>query len=207
MFSIGLVLGPVGLLGLEPIAVLGARGVVRRAVQAAAAVLLAGAAAGIRGAEIPFTGRPAEELDITGSEHPIAVLQAVWHWLEATPALGLEALILGLAAGALVLVARGTDLTIASFAGCLLAGTLLVAPDVAALPLVVTGWITYLTLTVMSRLLPERAGKRRSLGTFLTQTHAHFADRLKVVGGPGWPRVSSRVSRRGSTRFRHAGAR
>jgi hypothetical protein len=199
MFSVGLVLGPVGLLGLAPIIVLEARGFVRRAAQAAAAVLLAGAAAGIRGAQIPFRGRPAEELDIKGSEHPIAVLQAMWHWLEATAALGLEALILGLAAGALVLVARGTDLTIASFAGCLLAGTLLAAPDVAALPLVVAGWITYLTLTVMSRRLPERADKRRTLGAFLTQTSAHFVDRLKAGGGMRWPRSS--------TRFRHAGAR
>jgi hypothetical protein len=199
LFSVGLVLGPVGLLGLAPIAVVGARGVVRRAAQAAAAVLLAGAAAGIRGAEIPFTGRPAAELDIAGSEHPISVLQAVWAWLTATPALGLEALILGVAAGALVPVSRGTDLTIASCAGCLLAGMLLAAPDVPALPLVVTGWVTYLMLTVMSRRLPERAGKRRTLGAFLTQTSAHFADRLKAGGGMRWPR--------GSTRFRHAGAR
>jgi len=199
LFSVGLVLGPVGLLGLAPIVVLGARGFVRRVAHAAAAVLLAAAAAGIRGAEIPFTGRPAEELDVKGSEHPIAVLQAVWHWLHATPALGLEALILGLTAGSLVLVARGTDLTIASFAGCLLAGTLLVAPDTAAFPLVATGWITYVALTMISRRLPERAGKRRSFGALLTQTRAHFADRLKAGGGMRWPFSS--------TRFRHAGAR
>ncbi|HEU5066062.1 MAG TPA: serine/threonine-protein kinase [Gaiellaceae bacterium] len=199
LFATGLVLGPLGLLGLAPIAVLGARGIVRRVAHAAAAVLLAGAAAGARGAEIPFTGRPAEELDVTGSEHPIAVLQAVWQWLEATPALGLEALILGLAAGSLLLVARGTDLTIASFAGCLLAGTLLVAPDTAAVPLVATGWITYVALTLMSRRLPERAGKRRSFGALVTQTRAQFADRLKAGGGMRRPRSS--------TRFRHAGAR
>jgi hypothetical protein len=199
LFSVGLVLGPVGLLGLAPLAVLGARGIVRRASHAAAAVLLAGAAAGIQGTEIPFTGRPAEELDIGGSEHPIAVLQAVWRWLEATPALGLEALILGLAAGSLALVARGSDLTIASFAGCVLAGTLLAAPDAAALPLIVTGWITYVALTVLSRRLPERASQRRSLGALLTQTRAHFADRLKAGLGTRSPRSS--------TRFRHAGAR
>jgi hypothetical protein len=199
LFSVGLVLGPVGLLGLAPLAVLGARGIVRRASHAAAAVLLAGAAAGIRRTEIPFTGRPAEELDIGGSEHPIAVLQAVWQWLEATPALGFEALILGLAAGSLALVARGSDLTIASFAGCLLAGTLLVAPDAAAFPLVVTGWITYVALTVMSRRLPERAGQRRSVGALLTQTRAHLGDRLKAGFGTRSPRSS--------TRFRHAGAR
>ena len=199
LFSVGLLLGPLAMLGLTPIAVLGARGTVRRVAHAAAAVLLAGAAAGIRGAEIPFTGRPAEELDVKDSEHPIAVFQAVWHWLQATPALGLEALILGLAAGTLVLVARGSDLTIASFAGCLLAATLLAGPAAPALPLVVTGWITYLALTVMSRRLPERAANRRTIGAFLTQTCAHFADRLKAGGGMRW--------RQRSTRFRHAGAR
>jgi Protein kinase domain len=197
--SVGLVLGPLGLLGLAPLAALGARGIVRRISHAAAAVLLAGAAAGIRGTELPFTGRPAEELDVAGSEHPIAVLQAVWRWLEATPVLGLEAVVLGLAAGSLAFVARRSDLAIASFAGCLLAGTLLVAPDVVALPLVVTGWLTYVALTVRSRRLPERAGKRRSFGAFLTQTRAHFADRLKAGGGMRRPRTS--------TRFRHAGAR
>jgi hypothetical protein len=201
--SVGLVLGPVGLLGLAPLAALGARGVVRRASHAAAAVLLAGAAAGIRGTEIPFTGRPAPELDIAGSEHPIAVLQAVWQWLEAAPALGLEALILGLAAGSLALVARGTDLTIASFAGCLLAGTLLVAPHVPAFPLVVTGWVTYVALSVLSRRLPARTGKRRTFGALLTQTCAQFADRLKAGGGMRRPPRRSRSS----TRFRHAGAR
>ncbi len=67
----------------------------------------------------PVHRRPAEPLGIRGSEHPIAVVQAIWHWLEATPALGLEALILGLAAGSLVLVARGADLMIASVRGLL----------------------------------------------------------------------------------------
>ena len=187
LFSVGLLLGPLAMLGLAPIAVLGARGTVRRVAHAGAAVLLAGAAAGLRGAEIPFTARPAEELDIKGSEHPIAVLQAVWAWLEATPALGLEAVILGLAAGSFVLVSRGNDLTIAGFAGCVLAGTLLVAPEVAALPLVVTGWLTYLTLTVMSRRLPERAPGRRSLGALLSHTRSSLHR--------AWPRVPGGTSR------------
>ena len=117
LFSSGLLLGPIGLLGLVPLVVLVARGTVRRVAHAAAAVLLAGAAAGIHGSEIPFTGRPAEPLGIRGSEHPIAVVQAIWHWLEATPALGLEAVVLGIAAGSLVLVARGADLIIASSRG------------------------------------------------------------------------------------------
>jgi Protein kinase domain len=199
LFSSGLVLGPIGLLGLVPLVALLARGTVRRVAHAAAAVLLAGAAAGIDGSDIPFTGAPAEPLGIRGSEHPIAVLQAVWRWLQATPALGLEALILGIAAGSLVLVARCADLTIATLVGCLLAGTLLVAPEAAALPLVATGWITYLAVTLMSRRQPERSAKRRRIGTYLRQTGAQFGDRLKPGGGLGWPR--------GSTGFRHAEGR
>ena len=136
-------------------------------------------------------GSPAEKLAIKGSEHPIAVLEAVWQWLEATPALGIEAVILGVAAGSLALVARGADLTIASFVGCLLAGTLLVAPDIPAFPLVVTGWATYLALTVMSRRLPERSLERRTFGTLLRQTRAHFSDRLKAAGGPRWPSIDA----------------
>jgi hypothetical protein len=199
LFSIGLVLGPVGLLGLAPIAVLGARGMLRRIAQAGAAVLLAGAAAGIQGSDVPFTGAAAEPLGVRGSEHPIAVVQAVWEWLEATPALGIEALILSLAAGSLLLVARGADLTIATVVGCLLAGTLLAAPAVAALPLVATSWITYLALTHMSRRHPERAARKRTFGALVRQTRAHFVDRLKAAGGPRRPH--------GSTRFRHAEGR
>jgi Protein kinase domain len=201
LFSSGLLLGPIGLLGLVPLVVLRARGTVRRIAHAAAAVLLAGAAAGIRGSDIPFTAAPAEPLGVQRSEHPIAVVQAIWHWLEATPALGLEAVVLGMAAGSLVLVARGADLMIATFVGCFLGGTLLVAPEVAAFPLVATGWITYLVLTLMSRRQP--AARRRTLGAVLRQTRMHFTDRLKAAGGPRWPRRSTHSS----TRFRHAEGR
>ena len=86
--------------------------------------------------------------------------------------------------------------------GCLLAGTLLVAPDVAALPLVVTGWMTYLAVTVMSRRLPERAARKDALSALLLrQTRVRFTDRLKAgwwsSGGPSDTRK----------RFRHADAR
>ena len=171
LFSSGLVLGPIGLLGLMPLVVLWARGAVRRVAHASAAVLLAGAAAGIHGSDVPFTGARAEPLGIQGSEHPVAVVQAIWHWLEATPALGLEALILGIAAGSLVLVARGADLKIAAFVGCLLGGTLLVAPEAAAFPLVATGWITYLALTLMSR------RQARARGSQAQSRHLSATDR------------------------------
>jgi hypothetical protein len=199
LFSTGLVLGPIGLLGLTPLAVMSARGAVRRFAHASAAVLLAGAAAGLHGADIPFSGRPAAALGARGSEHPIAVLQAVWLWLESTPAVGIEALILGAVGGSLVLVARASDLTIATFVGCFLTAMLLVAPAVAAFPLVATGWITYLALTLMSRRQPEREPRSHGFRALLRQTRAHFTDRLKPGGGLRWPPRHQR--------FRQVGAR
>ena len=81
LFSIGLLLGPVALLGLMPIVALQVRGFVRRGAQAGAAVLLAAAAAGIHGRAVPFTGEAAAPLGIASSEHPVAVLQAIWQWV------------------------------------------------------------------------------------------------------------------------------
>jgi hypothetical protein len=196
----GLMLGPVGLLGLMPVVALQSRGFVRRAGQAAAAVLLAGAAAGIHGRLVPFTASGAPPLPVAESEHPIAVLQSVWQWLLATPELGVEAVILGLAAASLPLVSRGSDLTIATLAAAFIASTMLAAPAVSALPLLICGWAVYLTLTVLSRRLPERSGKRHALGTILALTRTRFLDRVKPAGGPRWPRA------RPQQRFRGAGA-
>ena len=124
-----MVLGPLGLLGLTPLVALQARGLVRRALQTAAAVLFAGAVAAIRGVPVPFAGE-SPPLGIAGSEHPIAVLQAVWQWVLGVPALGLEALILAVVAACIPLAVRGSDLTIAMFAGAVLTATLVAAPTV-----------------------------------------------------------------------------
>jgi serine/threonine-protein kinase len=198
LFCSGLVLGPVGLLGLMPMVALQARGFLRRAAHTGAAVLLAAAAAGIHGRSVPFTGEPASSLGIAESEHPLAVLQAIWQWLLATPPLGLEAAILAVAAASLPLVARWSDLTIASFAALLLAATLTVAPAVSAFPLVLSGWAVYLTLILISRRLPARTAHRHTLGALAAQTGARFLDRVKPAGGPRWPRPQQR--------FRGAGA-
>jgi hypothetical protein len=194
----GIVLGPIGLLGLTPIAVMGVRNTVRRVAHAVAAVLLAGAVAGIHGSSIPFAGGGGAALRIAGSEHPLGVVQALWHWLLASPALGIEALILAAAAGAFPYVAPRADLSIATFAAALLGATLVAAPHAGALPLVFAGWVTYLVLTIQSRRLPERL-EQRSFVTFATQTRALLRDRLKAAGGPRWPRAQGR--------FRQAGAR
>ena len=199
LFCSGIVLGPLGLLGLIPLVAWQARGFLRRGLHAAAAVLLAGAVAGIHGSPVPFVGRGSASLGIAASEHPVAVLQAVWAWLLGVPALGLEALILGVAAASLALVVRGSDLTVALFAGALLAATLLAAPNVSAFPLVVSGWAVYLALTIASRRRPQETARKHRYGTVLSQTRARFTDRLKAAGGPRWPRQQQR--------FREANAR
>ena len=199
LFCSGMLLGPLGLLGLVPLVALQARGFVRRALQAGAAVLFAGAVAAIHGVPVPFANERSQSLGIAGSEHPLAVLQAVWPWLLGLPALGLEALILAAAAALIPLAARGSDLTIAMFAGALLAATLVAAPTASAFPLVVSGWAIYLALTLVSRTRPREATEKRTLGTVLKRTRAGFADRLKAAGGPRWPRHQQR--------FREADAR
>jgi hypothetical protein len=201
LFGSGIALGPIGLLGLVPLTVLHVPRTMRRTAHALAAVLLAGVVAGLHGSVIPFSGENAAGLGIAGSEHPVGVFDALWRWLLNNPALGIEALLLAAAAGALPHMTRRADLSIAAFAALLLAGTLLAAPRAGAVPLVLTGWLTYLALTVRSRRLPERVLERRSFGTFLTQTRALLRDRLKAAGGPRWPRA------REQGRFRQADAR
>jgi hypothetical protein len=161
-------------------------------------VLLASVVAGVHGWSIPFAGGDATPLGIAGSEHPLGAGQAVWHWLLASPALGIEALILAATACALPYVARRADLSIATFAAVLLGATLIAAPHAGAVPLVFAGWITYLVLTVQSRRLPERL-EQRSFVTVVAQTRALLGDRLKAAGGSRWPRPQGR--------FRQAGAR
>jgi uncharacterized BrkB/YihY/UPF0761 family membrane protein len=117
-----------------------------------------------------------------------------------------EAAILALVAVALPLVARGSDLTIAAFGAAVIASTMLAAPAVNALPLLVSSWAVYVALTVISRRLPERAPRRHILGSLLAQTRMHFLDRVKPAGGPRWPRAASRAGNRPQQRFRGAGA-
>ncbi len=193
LFCSGMLLGPVGFLGLAPLIALRARGFARRALQAGAAVLFAGAVAAIHGAPVPFAAESSPSLGIAGSEHPLAVLQAVWQWLLDTPALGLEAVILAAAAALIPLAVRGSDLTIAMFAGTVLAATLVAAPASSALPLVLTGWAIYIALTLTSRKRPLVETERRTIGTVLKLTRVSFADRLKAVGGPRRPRPRQRV--------------
>ena len=94
---------------------------------ALAAVLLAGVVAGIQGADIPFTGRTA-----AGWTSPGATIRSRSSGRLAmaldNPALGIEALILAVAAGALPYLTRRGDLCDRELAAAAARGTLLAAP-------------------------------------------------------------------------------
>jgi hypothetical protein len=141
LLAAGPLLAPLGALGLLPLAAQTARGAARRAAQTAAAVLLAAVVAGLEHEPLPFGAGPAPlGLGITGSRRPAAVGKALWHSLQAHPALIAEALVLA-AAAALLPRARG-PWPAALYAAGLLAATARAAPAAPLLPLAATAWIT-----------------------------------------------------------------
>ena len=98
----GPILGPVGALALLPLAAQFARGPARRAVQAAAGVLLAVVVAGLRGQALPFDrSKPPLGLGIDSASKPTAVAWALWNTLSAHPAILGEAVVVAAAAVAL----------------------------------------------------------------------------------------------------------
>jgi hypothetical protein len=150
--ALGPLLAPVYALGLLPLAALAVGGRARRALQVAAAVLLAAIVAGLRHAPLPFTGTPPPKgLGIAGSEDPFAVGAALWRALLNHPALGLEAVALAAAALALPYARERGLWAIAGLGAGLIAVTLLPAPSVAAAPLVVTAWATCTVLALRAR--------------------------------------------------------
>jgi serine/threonine-protein kinase len=148
LFSLGAFLAPIAALGLLPLAALAVRSPARRALQAAAAVLVAGVVAGIRGSPLPFDGASAPSLGIAASGDPFAVASALWAALLSRPALAVETIVLA-AAAVLLPLARARGLwAIAGLGAGFLAAALLLAPGVAAASLVVAVWATCLAVAV-----------------------------------------------------------
>jgi hypothetical protein len=148
LFSLGAFLAPIAGLGLFPLAALAVRSRVRRAVQAAAAVLVAGVVAGVRGAPLPFDAARPPALRIVASGDPFAVLAAIWGALLSRPTLAVETIVLA-AVAVLLPLARTRGLwAIAGLGAGFLAAALLLAPAAAAAPLVVAVWATCLAVAV-----------------------------------------------------------
>jgi hypothetical protein len=139
----GPILAPFAALGLLPLAALPIRSAVRRAGQAAAAVLMAGLVAGIRHVSMPFDGAAAPHgLGLAGSESVTDTASALWHALMSRPALVTETIVLAAAAAMLPYVRARGLWWIAGFGAALLPALLLPVPEVAAIPLVVSVWAT-----------------------------------------------------------------
>jgi eukaryotic-like serine/threonine-protein kinase len=152
--ALGPLLAPIAALGFLPLAAQGVRNIPRRALQVAAAVVLAGLVAGLRHAPLPFTGAaPPKGLGIAGSQDPFAVATALWRALIDHPALLLEAIALAAAAVVIPFARRRGLWAIAGLGAGLIAVTLLPAPAVAAAPLVLAAWTTCTALA----LLPPRS--------------------------------------------------
>jgi hypothetical protein len=148
LFSLGALLAPIAGLGLFPLAALAVRSPVRRAVQAAAAVLVAGVVAGVRGAPLPFDGASAPDLGIVASGDPFTVVAAIWGALLSRPTLAVETVVLA-AVAVLLPLARARGLwAVAGLGAGFLAAALLLAPGAAAAPLVVAVWATCLAVAV-----------------------------------------------------------
>jgi serine/threonine-protein kinase len=146
VFLAGPVLAPLGLIGLVPLAAQAARGAVRRAAQAFAAVAVATVAAGMRATDLPFGQGQAQSLDVAGRESIPATAGTL---LDAVPpALVLEALALALIA--VTIPYARTPWRIAGLGAVALATTLLAAPAAPAVPLVLAAWLTCGVLALKS---------------------------------------------------------
>jgi serine/threonine-protein kinase len=150
--ALGLPFGPLGALGLLPLAVLRVRSTVHRGVLVAAGVLLAAVGASVRGSPLPLTAAdPTRTLGIGGVENPLTAANAVWHALTAQGPLLLVGLALAAAAALLPHARSRGPWGLAAWGGALLAAALLPAPEVAAAPIVLATWVTFAVMVAVAR--------------------------------------------------------
>jgi hypothetical protein len=149
LFALGPLLAPVAAIGLVPLACLGVRTGVRRGAQAAVAVLAAGAAAGIRGAALPFTGaRPPLGVGVAGSTGPLDVAGSLFRAAVAQPELLIESTAFAAIAVALPFALSRGRWGAAAAGAAMMAVTVLAVPSAGAAPLVVAAWLTAAVLGV-----------------------------------------------------------
>src|SRR4051812_25082049 len=143
LLAAGPLASPLAALPLLPIVPQAAHGRARRALQVAAAVLLAAIVAGIRRVPLPFDGStPPLGLGLAGSTRPTAVVHVLWSQLVAHPELTAEALVLAAAAAAFPYARGRGPCPAVLFSGALLSLTATIAPAAALLPLIAAAWLT-----------------------------------------------------------------
>jgi Protein kinase domain len=152
LFALGPVLAIAGLLPLLPLAVQPARGVWRRALQAALGVLAAAAVAGLAGRELPLAGATVSDLGLDETERPTDVLQAIGGVFRANPEIATTALALAIVAAVLPRAAARGPWGIAGLGALQLGLVLLWAPSIPALGFVVGTWLLCGALAVRPHL-------------------------------------------------------
>jgi hypothetical protein len=146
---LGPLLAPIAALGLLPLAAATVRSPVRRAFQAAAAVLVAAVVAGVRHDALPFAGgAPPLGIGVAGAGDPLDVVGSLGRAAAAEPGLMLQAAALAVVA-ALLPYAAGRGRWGAAAAGSAMLLFLVPAVPAAAIaPLVAAAWLTAIALTV-----------------------------------------------------------
>jgi eukaryotic-like serine/threonine-protein kinase len=166
LFAAGPLLAPVAAVGLLPLVLLTVANPLRRGALAAVGVLTVVLVAGVERGSLPFTDEPApSSLPLGQTASATRAASTVLDALSQYPAVLLEAGVL--AAGALVLpyMARRGYWGISSYGAAVLAVSLLPAQDVAAVPVVVTTWITCVALGTATYLREQRLSARHLLET------------------------------------------
>jgi hypothetical protein len=151
--SAGALIAPLGLTLLLPAILLPIRRAVWRAAFGALAVLLAGVAAGVRGATLPLSDRAAASPGIDGREDPGGVASALLDSLAARPELLLTAAVVAGLAALLPLAAERGIWPVAALGAAAIAALLLPIGAVNALPAVVGIWLCCIAVTVRAEVL------------------------------------------------------
>jgi len=139
LFAVGPLLAPLGALALVPLAVQPARGMVRRAAQAALAVLAAALVAGTAGHELPFAGESLA-LGIAPADSVGHVAFALRGTLLGTPLLLAAALALAAAAAALPYVRARSRYGLGALGLAVTIGSVVAGVGAASIPLVAAVW-------------------------------------------------------------------
>jgi hypothetical protein len=136
----GPLLGTLGLLALVPLVVQPARGLVRRAILAGAAVLSAALAAGVAGAELPLTNEPAPSLGISPLDSAQEVLSTLAHALLGQPGLLAGAAVAALVAAILPTAHRRWRYGVLVVGSTVVVGSIAAGSSLAAIPVAALVW-------------------------------------------------------------------
>jgi hypothetical protein len=140
LFVCGPLLASIGLLGLVPLIVQPARGIVRRLAQAALAVLAALIVAGVAGDELPLEGRQAVPLGIGPLDRVTDTALTVWTALSGYPAVLGAAVLAAAAAGILPWARRRSRYGVASVGAVLIAGVIAIGAGIASTFVLALAW-------------------------------------------------------------------